>query len=142
MRIAAMLLVGVFVANYTWRWIAVGTRFTEWATWYMLQGLWIALLCCILASLLYEKPKCITRNVAIGACVIGGVEGAQHALFRFLIDDPKTIPRGVDLADHVTGLPISTTLLTMYTLIISAAIFPDVYKQIWTKICRLPMLTR
>lgn len=117
--LAAILLIGVFIADFTWRWLAQDTRFSQYAVWYMLQGFWVMTLCLTNVIVLLIHKRSVWRDAAIAALAIGAIEGFKAGFFRWFVDDPGKIPRGVDVSDYVTGLPLQTVSATLYIAILT-----------------------
>jgi hypothetical protein len=53
---------------------------------------------------------------------IGILEGAQISTCRLLTTDISQVPKGANLCDHLTGLPIGATMTALYLGIICWAI--------------------
>lgn len=117
--VAAVLLLGVFIANDTANWIAQATGYSPAAVFYMLQGAWVAVLSgCVLVFMLAAKPS-LSRSLGIAAAGISMFEGAMIPAFRIAVSDISAVPRGTNLGDHVTGLPISAVTLTLELMILA-----------------------
>ncbi len=86
---------------------------------YILGGFQETFLWIVIAILLWFFKDAIWRKLAWGACAIGIVEGIQIPVCRILAFGKQKAADGVNLCDHVSGMPASITLLTMYTLAVS-----------------------
>jgi len=125
--LAGVLLVGAFFANVGWRWLE-SERFSTYAIFYMMQQSWVVILCLTNVIFISVTKRSLSRDVAILACGIGAVQGFKDAICRFFITDPKLIPVGVDVGDFLTGLPLQTTLIAIYSLLL-AYILHEHHKQ-------------
>ena len=117
--VALVLLFGVFIAHDTANWIAEGTSYTAAAIFYMEQGAWTVVLSgCLLVFVLTQKPS-LWRTLGFAAIGISMVEGLMIPIFRFAAGpDISAKPVGMNLADYVTGLPVSATLLTLEVMVV------------------------
>lgn len=116
--IAAILVVGAGLFNFSAEWLLRGTRFTSYATWYIEQSFWVTILCLIILWLLFGFAPTTARRFAIIGCIIGALEGLQNGTCRLLVVNPRDIPPGKTVCDFVTDLPVQATAITMYLLII------------------------
>lgn len=117
--VAAVLLLGVFIANDTANWIAQATGYSPAAVFYMLQGAWVVILSgCILVFMLAAKPS-FWRSLGIAAVGISMAEGAMIPACRLAVTDISAVPRGTNMCDFVTGLPVSATTLTLELMILA-----------------------
>ncbi len=107
-----LLLVGVFLRHNTSGWFPA---YSPQAWFYILGGLWEMILCAVL-FLFLRAP------LAIAALWIGILEGAQVSICRLLTADISQVPKGANLCDHLTGLPIGATMTALYLGIICWAI--------------------
>src|SRR5437870_2954674 len=102
-----ILLVGVFLRHDTSQWLP---GYTPGAWFYVLGGLWEMILCGSLLALIGGYP------LAIAALWIGILEGAQVSTCRLLMTDITKVPRGGNLCDALTGLPIGATMTALYVI--------------------------
>ncbi len=89
------------------------------STYYILGGMQETLLWFVIGCLIYVYHEGKWRSLALGACLIGIIEGIQIPFFRMLAFGKTPIPAGQNLADHVTGAPVGVTLLATYMLAVS-----------------------
>jgi len=115
--LASVLLLGVFIRHDSAWWIAAETGANPRVVFYVLGGAWEAVLCALILWALYSYPVTPWRNLAIAACAIGALEGAQMAACRMAIGS-RSIPTGVNLCDYSTGLPVGAVMTSLYLLII------------------------
>jgi len=115
---AILLIVGVFLAHDGANWLAEGTRFTPAAVFYMLQGTWSALLSGCLLLILAAAVPSVWRSIAIAALSVSVVEGLMIPACRLAVWDIKAVPRGTNLCDYATGLPIGSVALCLEVLAI------------------------
>ena len=120
--LACALLLGVFVADFSWRWMG-GTRYSTFGLWYILQNAWVVILCLTNVIFLSVTKRSLSRDIAIYACGIGVIQGAKDSLCRLMVEDPKKIPIGVDVGDFVTGLPLQATLVAIYSLMLAYILY-------------------
>jgi hypothetical protein len=125
--LASLLLLGVFVADFSWRWLG-GTRYSTFGLWYILQNAFVVLLCITNVIFLSVTKRSLSRDIAIYACGIGAIQGAKDSLCRLMIEDPKKIPVGVDVGDFLTGLPLQATLVAVYSLMLTYILY-DAHKR-------------
>lgn len=113
--LAILLLVGVFVRHGSAGWLADLTGFPVKGIFYILGGLWEAVLCTvILAVLAAERNYTIWTRLAMLACVAGAIEGAQMGVCRALTSDVSAVPAGANLCTNLTGVPVGTALFCAY----------------------------
>ena len=119
MKIAAFtLILGVFVANFLYRHLAEGTRFSHAAMYYMLSGLWIAVLSAFLFLVFSSQRPGFWRWLGMFAMFVSVSESLQTSVCRFAVADIKAVPANVNLCDYVTGLPVGASMVALYLLII------------------------
>jgi hypothetical protein len=123
--IAGLLLVGVFFRHSAHTWLA-GTMGIPVAGWfYVLGGVWEVLLCAVLALMFGAMREDRWARVAFAAMLIGIAEGAQMAGCRLMIEDMSKLPRGVNICDAATGLPIGAAFFSLYLIIIGWTVFRE-----------------
>lgn len=111
---AVLLIVGVFFAHDGANWLAEGSRFSPAAVFYMLQGIWTALLSALLLALVWAAKPSIWRSLCIAALVISIVEGLQIPACRFFVDDIYALAKsGMNTCDYVTRLPVSAVTISL-----------------------------
>ena len=116
--VALVLLFGVFIAHDTANWIAEVTGYSPAAVFYMEQGTWTVILSsCLLVFVLTQKAS-LWRTLGLAAIGISIVEGSMIPVCRLAVSDISLVPRGTNLCDYVTGLPVSATLLTVEIMIV------------------------
>lgn len=108
-----VLLVGIF-ARHNLSWTLPGYNPQAW--FYMLGGMLEILLCSILLLTLPAQP------LIKAAMWIGILEGGQLAVCRLATLDIASVPKNVNLCDHLTNLPIGATMTALYLGIICWAI--------------------
>ena len=116
--IASLLLLGVFIRHDAVTWIASTVGMTPAAIFYILGGIWEAILCAVLLMIFWVAKKSIWRNLAIAAMLIGILEATQVSVCRMAISDIRAVPQGTNLCDFVSGLPIGISLTCLYFLIL------------------------
>ena len=102
--LASILLIGVF-ARHNLAFSLPGYSPAAW--FYILGGMWEACLC--FSLMLFLKAPLV-----LAALWIGILEGAQISTCRLLTADITQIPKGANLCDHLTGLPIGATMTALY----------------------------
>lgn len=116
--IAFALLVGVFLRHSGHHWLA-SDGYSPAAVFYMLGGLWEALLCAVGAAVAYGYRASIWRAVALSALVIGALEGLQVTGCRLAVSDIRAVPKGANLCDYATGLPVGAVAFSLYVIVIA-----------------------
>lgn len=84
------------------------------AAYYVLGGIQETVLWTLVATFILSYRNSIWRSLALGACVIGIVEGLMIPICRVALKGRNT----GDVCDFVTGLPIGGTMVAVYTLVI------------------------
>lgn len=120
--LSALLLLGVCVRHFTAHNIGAQTYLNARGWFYVMGGLWEAMLCGILLMLVLEAQKSPYRLIAAFALIVGMAEAMQMSVCRALVVDMKTIPIGANICDHVAGLPVTATINTLYLLILAVLI--------------------
>ena len=113
--LAAALAIGAVFFNFSAEWALPG--YGPYATWYILQSLWVVVLCAAVRLLIEAYPRTAVWALASTACVVGASEGLQNATCRLLVENGGSIPRGTTVCDYVTGLPMQATSVTLYLLL-------------------------
>jgi hypothetical protein len=108
-----ILLVGVFLRHDTSQWLP---GYSPQAWFYVLGGLWEIALCVVVLVALPGIP------LLTAAMWIGVLEGSQISTCRLLTADITAVPKGSNLCDHLTGLPIGATMTALYLGIVCWAI--------------------
>lgn len=116
--IAFALLVGVFIRHSGHTWLS-GSGYSPAAVFYMLGGLWEALLCALGAALVYGARRTVWSGVALAALTIGALEGLQVTGCRLAIADIRAVPSGANLCDYATGLPVGAVAFSLYLIVIA-----------------------
>ncbi len=117
--LAFVLLIGVALRHMGASWLAPVFGMPVAGMFYVLGGLWEVVLCAVVLLLLHQQPKSVWRNLAFSAAYIGVIEGSMIAGCRVMISDMSLVPKGMNLCDFVTGLPVAATLGAMYVLILA-----------------------
>jgi hypothetical protein len=86
-------------------------RAVDW--FYVLGGLWEAILAASLAFVLYHASQTKYRLLALAALFIAVCEGLQVGVCQAILGEKNT-PAGMDTCDYVTGLPVGATFLATY----------------------------
>ncbi len=107
-----ILLMGVFVRHNTSFWLPI---FSPQAWFYILGGLWEMILCGTLLLMLRQP-------LVIAAAWIGILEGAQVSVCRLSTSNIADVPKGANLCDALTNLPIGATMTALYLGIVCWAI--------------------
>jgi hypothetical protein len=108
-----ILLVGVFIRHNTASWFP---GYSPAAWFYIFGGMWEILLCALFLFLVRGS------GLVTSALWIGILEGAQVSACRLLTTDISQVPKGANLCDHLTGLPIGATMTALYLGIVCWAI--------------------
>lgn len=114
--IAALLVIGVFLRHNSAKWLA--GDFTPQAIFYMLGGVWEAILCATVLVFTAAMRPSIWRFVMQAAMVIGILEAVQMPVCRLMISDIRAVPPGMSLCDFVAGFPIGISIVAVYFLVI------------------------
>jgi len=85
---------------------------------HVLGGALEVVVCGVIGVLLLTQRPSRARRLAHSAVAVGMVEGAQIVGCRLAIPDLSLVPRGANLCDHVTGLPVSATVVSLYVVIL------------------------
>jgi hypothetical protein len=124
--IAFVLMAGVCIRHFTAHqldeWL-----FTTRIWFYMLGALWEAMLCGIVAYVIYHASPGRFRMLALAAMFIGIAEALQMAGCRPFLT--TKLPPGMDVCDHVTGLPVGVTFLAMYLIAVLWALWKSREQQ-------------
>ena len=119
--LAAALAIGAVFFNFSAEWAL--PKYGPYATWYILQSLWVVVLCAAVRLLIEAYPRTAVWALASTACVVGASEGLQNATCRLLVENGSSIPRGTTVCDYVTGLPMQATSVTLYLLLFLWSVF-------------------
>ncbi len=114
MKVAATLLVWVFLTHFAYDQIAQATGIHRATVFYVFMGVWTALLCLFVQYLLWSRRQELAVKLVILATGIGAIEGLQMLCLLF-----GPIPDGVNACDYHAGLPITVTSATVYVLYIA-----------------------
>lgn len=115
--LAAILLIGVFVRHDSAKWLA-GDHYSVAAVFYMLGGAWEVILCATVLLFTFAMHPSLWKSLIQAAMLIGIVEAVQMPVCRLLVTDIRSVPAGMSLCDHVTGLPIGIAVVSIYFLIL------------------------
>lgn len=113
--LACALLLGVCIRHFSNHWFNSYLGVKWW--FYVMGGLWEALLCSVLAAVVWQAKETKWRWAALYALMIGISEALQMAICRVLIFDISKMPIGTNTCDFVTGLQMTATINTLYLLI-------------------------
>jgi len=105
------MLVWVFVTHFGYDFISAQTGIHRATVFYVLMGIWTALLCCFVQLLLWEQREKQAVKLVLVATGIGAIEGIQMLC---LLAGP--VPQGLNACDHISGLPITVTSVSVYLL--------------------------
>jgi hypothetical protein len=112
--IAVALLLGVFLRHFS-IWGGLWTEsFSPQAIFYMLGGMWEAILCAV--GFLFALPlkRGFWRNLIFVAMGIGMIEGLTTTGCRYFIADIFSVPKNIDLCDYLSGFHFQAWRLGMY----------------------------
>lgn len=107
--LAILLLIAVYLRHNTSYWISDLSGMSPRGVFYVLGGLWEALLAGVIVVLAYQKKSAWWHLLAF-ACFIAIIEGLQMSACRII---GNSGPRNI--CDSVSGLPIGATLTSLYT---------------------------
>ena len=116
---AIVLAVGVFIAHDGANWLSSQIGIYPWAAFFMLQGVWTVVLSVCLVLFIYRAIPSFERTLALVALGISIFEGFQIPACGIFVTDFALIPRGVNVCDYVTGLPVTSVTLTLEVLIMA-----------------------
>jgi len=116
--IAALLLLGVFARHSAHTWLAEGSRIAAAGWVYILGGVWEIALCAVLWAIFAPMRRTVWTRLAVSAMVIGICEGLQLSACRLAVTDLAAVPRGMNLCDHVSGMPIGAVSFSLYLIIV------------------------
>lgn len=116
--LAIVLLVGVFARHDTANWLADGSALSPAAWFYVLGGAWEATLCALMLWQVMGYPAELWRNLAAAGLLIGISEGVQVSVCRLAVEDIRAIPPGINMCDHIAGMPVGAVMTSLYLLLI------------------------
>ena len=116
--VALVLIVGVFARYDAVNMLSQMFGMSPPAIYYILGGVWEAVLSAVILLLTYQMRECIWRRIIRAAMLIGIIEGTQSSVCRVAFRDIRAVPQGTDLCDYVTGLPFGSVVMSVYFLII------------------------
>jgi hypothetical protein len=122
-QLSIALLLGAVLVHSGSRAFAYLFSFPRAGMEHMLYGLGFVILAGCLCFVFLAMIPSIWRNLGLLACAIWVCEGAQMTVCRALIIDPKSVPRGMNMCDFVSGQPFTAAVLTLYALAIVAVVF-------------------
>ena len=114
--LAIVLLLGVVFRHTAATWLP---GYSQAAWFYMLGGLWEFTLCGLILWQVLGYPLTKWARASVIALIIGMSEAFQMTFCRACIGDIREVPTGVNLCDHITGLPIGAVMMGLYILLIS-----------------------
>lgn len=114
MRVAVILLGMVIVTHFGYDLLSQVTGIHRAVWFYVLMGLWTALLCAFVMYLLWARRKEAAITVVFAAMGIGIIEGLQMLCLL-----AGYVPDGINACDHVTGLPVTATTISLYCIYLS-----------------------
>lgn len=120
-----MLIVSVFVRHFTAHSIGSQTYLNPRGWFYVMGGLWEALLCAVIGLMFWQTKDRVAKVVGLLAMAIGIVEAIQMVIARSLVYDMKTIPINKNVLDHLSGLQLSAVLVTLYLFIFGWLIYKN-----------------
>lgn len=113
--LAILLLVGVFIRHGSAGWLADLTSFPVKGIFYILGGMWEAILCVALLRFIILERETLWVRLAMLACVAGAIEGLQMAVCRTLTPDISAVPVGENLCWQFTNpVPVGIVLYVCY----------------------------
>lgn len=115
--IACTWLVAVFLRHSSAHWLAAASGYSPQAVNYMLGGALEVVAAAIITALLWAYTSA-WRNLALAGCWIAILEGTQTVGCRLAVTDITKVPRGVNLCEFATGLPVFPVMFTLYVAII------------------------
>jgi len=108
------MLVWVFVTHFGYDFISAQTGIHRATVFYVLMGLWTALLCGFVQMLLWSRRSETAVKVVLIATGIGAIEGIQMLCLL-----GGNVPKGLNACDHISGLPITATSVSVYLLFLA-----------------------
>ena len=115
--LAFALFIGVLIRHFSNAWFNTYLGIKWW--FYVWGGVWEVFLCAALAAMVWHYEKTKWRLIALYALGIGICEGLQMVVCRVLIFDISSMPKGVNTCDYLTGLHVTTSINTLYLLILA-----------------------
>ncbi len=115
--LVALLFVGVWARHNTSFPLSQWSGVTQPGVFYAQGGLWEAVLCAVLLAIFWETTKGFARALLISGMAVGIIEGLQMAVCRPLVKSMAGVPSGMNVCDHVTGLPITGVVLALEFII-------------------------
>lgn len=117
MKSVAALLIVLALATYGGsRWLGGVLGYPSAGMAYILQGIWSATLCAVLLGIFLQYRRTVATGVVLLALFVGVSEGLQMSVCRLAITDMSAVPKGTNLCDHLTGLPIGAAMMGVYIL--------------------------
>jgi len=111
------MLVWVFVTHFGYGFIEAQTGVHRAVVFYVMMGIWTALLCGFIQTLLWSRRGELAVRIVLYAAGIGAIEGL---LMLCLLAGP--VPQGLNACDHISGLPITVTSVSVYLLFLAWSI--------------------
>jgi hypothetical protein len=108
-RVAFFLLGWVFLTHFGYDWISEVTGVHRATVFYVLMGLWTAILCGFIQYLVWGRRNEWQIKVVIVATGIGILEGSQMLCLLL-----GAVPDGVNACDYHSGLKITATSAALY----------------------------
>lgn len=110
-----VLLLGVFIANDGANWLA--GPYSAAANFYMLQGVWVAILSAFAVAIFLEARRSIWRSLGVAAMTISIIEALEIPGCRLFVADISKVHGNI--CDAVTGLPISAVTVCIEVFIVA-----------------------
>lgn len=102
------------VAHFGYDYLSQVTGIHKAIVFYVLMGLWTALLCSFIICLLWERRKEAAIKVVFAAMGIGIIEGLQMLCLL-----AGNVPYGLNACDYITGFPITVATISLYCIYLS-----------------------
>lgn len=112
--LAVFLTLVAYLRHDTSYWVGEWLGISPKAAFYVLGGIQETILWALLAGFILMLRNQIWRSLALGACVIGMVEGLMIPVCRLALRGPHT----GNTCDYLTGLPIGGVFVAVYTLLV------------------------
>lgn len=104
----------VLVTHFGYDYLSGVTGVHRAIVFYVLMGLWTVLLCGFIMVLMWSRRKEAAIKVLFAALGIGIIEGLQMLCLL-----AGNVPKGLNACDHITGLPITVTTISLYCIYLS-----------------------
>lgn len=116
---ACALVIGMVLRYFSYHSIGAQTYLTARGWYYVMGGLWEVLLCAALALVVWEAKKSAWRWLALYALVVSICESLQASVCRIAVAEMSSVPKGVNICDYVSGIQFTTTINTLYLIVLA-----------------------